>query len=29
MSLIERGYRLTDEALAQRGDLGELDRVDG
>jgi len=28
-ALIERGYRLTDEALAERGDLGELDRVDG
>ncbi|MBM2823287.1 MAG: hypothetical protein HW413_2033 [Thermoleophilia bacterium] len=27
-SLIERGYRLTDEALAECGDLGELYRVD-
>ena len=27
-SLIDQGYRLTDEALAERGDLEELDRVD-
>ncbi len=26
-SLIERGYRLTDEALAERGGLGKLDRA--